>query len=139
MENLFVFITHQWLLISLFVLLIITIIWYETHAKVNGLARIDANQAIHLINKKEAVIIDTRERSVFEKGHIAYALNLTTAQLDTYNADKLKNKPVILVCQTGNSAPRLGKKLKARGIHQIYFLQGGMAAWHNANLPVRKK
>ncbi len=139
MENLIIFIAHHWFLVTIFLILTIATIWYETQGKVNGLARIDTHKAIHLINKENAVIFDIRERNLYDKGHIAHAHNMTEAQMDGYNFDKYKNQPVIVVCATGASAPRLGKKLKDRGLSPVYFLQGGMSAWSQASLPVVKK
>ena len=139
MENLIIFVAHHWLLVSAFLIVAIVTIWYETQGAVNGLTRIDTHKAIHLINKENAIIFDIRDRSLFEKGHIAHAQNMTESQIDNYAVDKHKNQPVIIVCSTGATAPRLGKKLKDRGVNPVYFLQGGMGAWSQASLPVVKK
>ena len=60
--------------------------------------------AVLLINRKDASIIDVREAQEFKAGHIPNARNFPMAQLKERKKEleKLKSKPILLVCQTGN-------------------------------------
>ena len=50
--------------------------------------------------------------------------------------DKLKNKPVIAVCDSGITSTKAVNTLRKSGFESVYGLKGGMAAWGQAGLPV---
>jgi rhodanese-related sulfurtransferase len=45
---------------------------------------------------------------------------------------------VILVCDHGRTAYGAASKLRASGVGEVYVLAGGVAAWRQAGLPIRK-
>lgn len=139
MQELLVFIGEHWILVLLFVVILGAIIWLETQGKVGGMSRLSPQEAINKINREDAAVFDIRDRSAFDKGHIANARNLSQADLNNKDLSKYQERPVILVCNTGTTASKLGSKLKGKGLKQLFFLQGGVTAWTNANLPLVKK
>jgi len=101
---------------------------------------LSAAQAVQLINREKAVVIDVCEPQEFANGHVGGAKNVPLNQLEGKLGAAVKNKalPVILVCQSGarsNRALAIAKKL---GYEQAQTLAGGMASWKAANLPVEK-
>ena len=101
---------------------------------------LDAAQAVQLINREKAVVIDVCEANEYAAGHVGGAKNIPLNQLEEKLAGVVKNKalPVILVCQSGarsNRAVAIAKKL---GYEQAQSLAGGLGAWRSANLPVEK-
>ncbi len=101
---------------------------------------LDAAQAVQLINREKAVVIDVCEANEFAAGHVGGAKNIPLNQLQEKLPALVKNKalPVILVCQSGarsNRAVAIAKKL---GYEQAQSLGGGLGAWRSANLPVEK-
>ncbi len=97
-------------------------------------------EAVQLINRKDAVIVDVRAPNEFKSGHIPHARNIPVDQIKDRmkELEKLKNKPLLLVCQTGSrSALACGGLLKD-GFAQVVALSGGMAAWQQASMPVEK-
>ena len=101
---------------------------------------LDAAQAVQLINREKAVVIDVCEANEFAAGHVGGAKNIPLNQLEEKLTAAVKNKarPVILVCQSGarsNRAVAIAKKL---GYEQAQSLSGGLSAWRTANLPVEK-
>ena len=52
--------------------------------------------------------------------------------------DKHKQKPVIVVCNLGQTAGAASKKLKAAGFENVVRLSGGMTEWKAQSLPVIK-
>ena len=49
---------------------------------------------------------------------------------------KLRNKPVVAVCDAGVTSSRAVNKLRNSGFESVYNLKGGMSAWGQAGLPV---
>ena len=72
-----------------------------------GGAKVTAAQAVHLINREKAVLIDVSEPAEYAAGHAAGAQSVPLAGLEA-RADLPKNKslPVVVVCPTGARAPR---------------------------------
>jgi len=97
-------------------------------------------EAVQLINRQDAVIVDVRAPNEFKAGHIPHARNIPAEQIKDRmkELEKLKNKPLLLVCQTGaRSAQTCGGLLKD-GFANVAALSGGMAAWLQAGIPVEK-
>ena len=49
-----------------------------------------------------------------------------------------KALPVILVCKTGQTAAGATKALLQAGFEKVHVLDGGVAAWQQADLPLVK-
>lgn len=101
---------------------------------------LNAGNAVLLINREKAVVVDVSEPEEFAKGHIGNAKNLPFGQVEDKLAGLVKNKalPVILVCPTGARANRAVGMAKKLGYEKAQALAGGLAAWKAANLPLVK-
>jgi rhodanese-related sulfurtransferase len=98
--------------------------------------------AIRLMNNNDDVlVIDIRSTAEYRSGHIKGAKNAPLAEfssaIDGYS--NFKNQPVLIYCNSGNTATRAIKMLKKAGFENINNLAGGMAAWKEASLPLTKK
>jgi rhodanese-related sulfurtransferase len=102
--------------------------------------RATALQATQLINRGKTTIVDVRTPEEFAKGHLRDAKNIPLADLSNRigELDKSKTKTVVVVCQTGGRSDKAVRQLKAAGFEDAYSLEGGLAAWQAANLPVTK-
>ncbi|MCY0536256.1 rhodanese-like domain-containing protein, partial [Klebsiella pneumoniae] len=85
-----------------------------------------------------AILIDLRSADQFKAGAIAQSRNIPAADLDAKASTLPKDKPVILVCDTGRSAPRSVAVLRKHGITEAYTLQGGIQGWLQSSLPFKK-
>ena len=132
------FIIDNWMLIALAVvsgaLLLAPIL---QGALVTGLA---PNEAVQLINREKAVVIDVCEPAEFAAGHVVGARNIPLGELESKLVGAVKNKklPLILICQSGARSARAVATVKGLGFEQAHSLGGGLAAWRTANLPVEK-
>lgn len=101
---------------------------------------IDTARAIQLINREDAVIVDVREMSEYVEGHLPQARNIPLGQLEQRLGDleKRKESPVVLVCQSGGRSAEACKKLSVLGFSRVYTLEGGVAAWRDAGMPLKK-
>ena len=99
-----------------------------------------AAQAVQLINREKAVVIDVCEPAEFAAGHVGGAKNIPLAQLQERLPQVAKNKavPIILVGAKGARASRAAGIAKGLGYEKAQALAGGLTAWREANLPVEK-
>ena len=98
-------------------------------------------QATQMINRgRSTAVIDVRNADEYANGHLRDAKNIPLADLGDRvgELDKAKIKTVILVCQTGARADKAARLLKSAGFEDIYSLEGGIAAWTAAGLPLAK-
>lgn len=104
-----------------------------------GGAGLSSGAAIQMVNRQQGVWIDVRTAEQFQAGHIAQARSLPAADIDQKASTLPKNKPLIVVCETGRDAGRAAAKLRTAGFADVHVLEGGMRAWSQASLPVTKK
>ncbi|WP_141836064.1 rhodanese-like domain-containing protein [Herbaspirillum sp. SJZ107] len=98
-------------------------------------------QVTQMINRgKTTAVIDVRTADEFAAGHLRDAKNIPLADLGARvgELDKAKIKTVIVVDQNGSRAAKAERLLKTAGFADIYSLEGGIAAWTAAGLPVTK-
>ncbi len=95
-------------------------------------------EATQLINQKDAVLIDVRDAAEFAKGHMLNARNVPLAQADAQVETLVKNKQksLIVYCESGRQSPSFVAKLRRAGYENAVSLDGGLAAWRQAGLPV---
>lgn len=100
----------------------------------SGRHGVSAAQAVQLINRNNAIIIDVRSKEEFAAGHLVNARHIAAAELAERSKEltKFKRQPVILVCQTGTRSAPLVKTLQEAGFEQTLNLDGGIADWQKA-------
>ncbi len=97
-------------------------------------------EAVLLMNREKAVVIDVCEPGEYAAGHIIGARNVPLAQLESQLPGIVKNKatPVILVCQAGVRSGRALNVARKLGYENVQSLAGGLKAWQAASMPVSK-
>ena len=96
-------------------------------------------EAVRLINREKAVLIDVGEPSEFAAAHPGGARNIPLGQLEgSKDLPSNKSLPVVLVCPTGARASRGAALLRKAGYEKATSIAGGTGAWREANLPVEK-
>ena len=93
-----------------------------------------------LINQENALVVDLSASGDFEKGHIAGSRNIAPSQFDPENKTvaAARQLPVVVVCRNGTASAAAAKRLKKAGFEKVYWLDGGIAAWQQADLPLVK-
>jgi rhodanese-related sulfurtransferase len=104
-----------------------------------GGGRVSAADAVRMINRDKAVLIDISDPAEYAAGHAVGARSVPLATLET-SRELPKNKalPLVVVCPNGARAPRAVALLKKLGFENTTVLAGGLAAWRAANLPTEK-
>ncbi|WP_043531081.1 rhodanese-like domain-containing protein [Litchfieldella xinjiangensis] len=138
-DQLFEFVQNHPLLVGAFLVVLTAWIAYE----VRGASRsgVTSSEATQLINREDAVIVDIRETNDFKAGHIAGARNIPQSRIDDRmnELEKVKDKPIIVVCKHGQSSGIVLAKLQKAGFERAFKLRGGMAQWQADGLPLVKK
>lgn len=136
-EQIFEFIGNHFILVSIFVFLLVA--FFINEGKQGG-AAITPSNLVNLVNREGAVIVDVRDKKEFGAGHIAGAVSMPFASMDSRVGElaEFKDKPIVLVCKMGQHSGSMGKKLKAQGFENVRRLSGGMAEWSASGMPVVK-
>lgn len=96
-------------------------------------------EAVGLLNRERAVLIDVSEPAEYASGHASGSKNVPFGTLEAAG-DLPKNKalPLLLLCPTGARANRGAAILRKRGYDRAHAVAGGVAAWREANLPIER-
>ena len=141
MEKILEFIANHPYLIALWVAIALLLAWNLLSDSLGGIKALGTAEVTRLMNHEDALLVDLRSKTDFDKGHIMGAENIPSATLSE-QTDKLKqragDKPVILYCGNGMESQRSGRQLQQAGLENLYLLKGGFPAWREANLPVTK-
>ena len=135
--DLFVFVSEQWMLVSLLCVLVYAYAWTE---KAKGGKSLSTHGMTLLVNKGDAVVVDLREAAEFKNGHIVDAINIPHNKVAERMSElaKFKEKTVVLVDKMGQHTGNAGRALRKEG-YEVNRLEGGMSEWQNQNLPLVTK
>jgi rhodanese-related sulfurtransferase len=132
------FIIDNWMLISVALASGAMLLWPAIQGATAG--GLSTANAVQLINRERAVVVDVSETEEFAQGHVGGAKNVPVGQLEKRLPEVVKNKtlPLILICPNGARANRALAVAKKLGYEKAQVLAGGLKAWKEANLPVEK-
>ena len=105
----------------------------------NSGAGLSPTEAVMLINREKAQVIDVCETAEFQAGHLVGAKNIPLGDLG--NGKGLpgnKTLPLVVVCASGVRSAKAVTQLKGMGYENAQSLRGGLSAWRAANLPIEK-
>ena len=105
-----------------------------------GAPSLSPTQAVLLMNREKAHIVDVRSPEEFATGHLIGAKNIPMdkQQADLGKSISDKKRPLILVCASGMRSQKAVGVAKAQGFEQAHSLGGGLKIWQDANLPLEK-
>lgn len=134
------FLLNNWHLILAAVVSGGFLLWPVIKGGVANAASVGTAEAVRLMNREKAVLIDVSEPVEYAAGHPGGARNVPFGQLASPHKALPSNKalPLVLVCPTGSRSSRAVALLKKAGYANVRSLAGGLAAWREANLPVEK-
>lgn len=140
MDQLIPFVQQNLFLALIFAGLTVALVVTEVRRLFRGYKTVSPNQLTELINRENALVLDLRGQSDFEKGHILGSRHLLPSQVDPESKllTKAKEAPVVLVCAMGVSAGGVAEKLVKAGYRRVAVLDGGINAWTGAGLPLAK-
>ena len=97
-----------------------------------------AELAQQLDGEASPVVIDVRERSEWDAGHIAGAVHVPLGQLTDRIGELERDRPVVLHCQSGGRSSVAASVLRAQGFTNVINLSDGFTGWQRRGLPVER-
>ncbi|MBL0090240.1 MAG: rhodanese-like domain-containing protein [Ideonella sp.] len=131
------FIIDNWMLVLMAALSGGLLVWHTLQKQQAG--AVGTAEAVRLINREKAVLIDVCEPAEFAAGHASGARNIPMGRLD--GAKELpsnKALPLVLLCASGARAGRAAAQLRKAGYDGAIAVSGGLAAWREAGLPTER-
>ncbi|HRE16583.1 MAG TPA: rhodanese-like domain-containing protein [Rhodocyclaceae bacterium] len=137
--SLFAFLQQEFLLVTVVIFSAAGLLFPGLRRAGGGTAA-SPNEATLLINREHARILDVRSADDFEAGHLPEALSIPLDALGerVREIEKFKEKPLIVYCASGSRAARACSELRKQGFNRLYHLSGGIEAWRQTGLPVKK-
>ncbi|WP_374012808.1 rhodanese-like domain-containing protein [Pseudoxanthomonas koreensis] len=120
--------------------LTVAIAYTEIARLLRGYRAVKPAELPALMNQQNALVVDLSATADFDKGHIAGSRSLTPSQFDPQGKllAAARQAPVVVACRNGMASASAAGKLKKAGFEQVYWLDGGIAAWQAAGLPLVK-
>lgn len=140
MQDLTTFISNHAMLSVAAAILIILVLILEWMRARQGSFSVSTQGMTQMINHDHATVIDIRPADLYKKGHVIDALSMAASDVlqPSKKLDKLKNKPLIIVCGTGSESQKIAALLIKQG-YNAFSLAGGMRAWSEAQMPLIKE
>jgi rhodanese-related sulfurtransferase len=141
MERFVEFVGNNPILFVLLGLILALIGWTEWRRYTRAFKEVSPAEAVRLINREDAVVLDVREDSELQAGRIQNAKHIPFSVLKQRMGElaKFRERPLIISCSTGVRSVQAGDILRKDNFHKLYGLKGGIAAWQSAHLPLVKK
>ncbi len=132
--DIFVFVSEQWVLVSVLMALIYLLAWTE---RTKGGKPINVNELVAIMNSDDAVLIDVRPATEFQAGHIHGAINIPHTKIASRisELEKCRSKTLVLTDNMGQHVGGAGRALSKEG-YNVRRLSGGMTEWQAQSLPV---
>lgn len=141
LQEIMPFVSKHPIISLVWVALLISVIVLTVKGLFSKVKTIPRSTAIALINKEEAIVVDTRTGDDFRRGHIIDAVNLTPSEIKDNNlgeVEKHKNRPVILVSANGMELVKPAESLLKAGFERVFVLKDGLSGWTGDNLPLSR-
>jgi rhodanese-related sulfurtransferase len=114
--------------------------WSFFGNRIRGIKEVDHMGAMQLLNHKSALVLDVREQSEYDSGHILSSKLVPLGKLGARlgELEKYRERPIIVVCRSGMRSASACALLGKQGFAQVYNLNGGVTAWQKASLPLER-
>jgi glyoxylase-like metal-dependent hydrolase (beta-lactamase superfamily II)/rhodanese-related sulfurtransferase len=91
-----------------------------------------------LQNGDKPVVVDVREPWEFKQGHVPGAILMPLGQLSNRIAELDPEKPVAVICASGNRSQSAAALFGQKGFKTVYNVIGGTGYWMQSGLPVSR-
>jgi len=135
------FVSQNLILVGALGVILAMLVFNLFGARLRGYKTVHPAEAVTMINHDDALVLDVRENSEYQSGHIISSTHIPLSSLSGRlgELEKYKNKPVIVGCRSGQRSGQACAQLKKQGFDNVFNLTGGVTAWQSANLPLTRK
>ena len=100
---------------------------------------LSAHELKKWLNQEDRLfLLDVREESNWEQGHIPGSVNIFSGYLKSRIEELPKDRPIVVICKVGNRASLGASILCQAGFKQVHNVLGGIIAWKNAGYEITK-
>lgn len=112
--------------------------WATNGYEVDHLHLVSA-QDLHdrVTGNERIVLLDVRTPLEFRDSHIAGAVNIPAPDLRTRHDELDPDKPILLICSSGNRSGLAASLLRQHGFREVYNVAGGMTGYSAAGYAKR--
>ena len=103
--------------------------WRDAGGAIGTVAQIDARTLVDELRMGAVAVLDVRDESEWDEGHLAEAIHLPLATLASRLGDIPRGRPIVVHCQAGSRSAIAASILTASGMPYVRNLTGGIAAW----------
>lgn len=97
---------------------------------------VSSEQAVSLINKQNALVVDVRAQNDFKRVRIANSVNIPANEIQNRLGELSKDRTIIVVDNSGNMSAAASKLLRGVGFTKVYVLDSGLVGWMRDKLPL---
>ena len=97
-----------------------------------------AEQAHEAAQRREAIVLDVRERREWKAGHAPGSKNIPLSTLPKRMGELVANRRYAVVCRSGSRSRSAVAQLRSAGV-DVVNVKGGMNAWRRAGLPLEPR
>ena len=97
---------------------------------------VSSEQAVSLINKQNALVVDVRAQKDFIRVRIANSVNIPANEIQNRLGELSKDRTIIVVDNSGNMSAAASKLLRGVGFTKVYVLDSGLVGWMRDKLPL---
>lgn len=101
--------------------------------------RVTVQEAFEQIDMNNGLLLDVRGFDEFAAGHATAAICIPLPDLERRAGQIPTNKPIFVICASGNRSQMAAVRLQALGFDNIVNVEGGFTAWEKAGLPSEKQ
>jgi hydroxyacylglutathione hydrolase len=96
----------------------------------------ELNDLLMSRNGSRPVVVDVRESWEYQRGHIPGALLMPLGQLSARLHELDPEKPVAVICATGNRSQSASALLGQKGFKSVYNVVGGTSEWARSGFEI---
>ena len=131
MDNTLEFIlNHPVLSVALFIFIYL-IISFEIKNFTKKYKGINCSDLISKINENQIVVLDTREKSEYKRGHISQAI-----LHDSSSSKQIDFDEVVVYDKDEMTSVSSAEKISKINSIKVFYLEGGIQSWTENNLPL---
>ena len=97
---------------------------------------VSSEQAVSVINKQNALVVDVRAQKDFKRVRIANSVNIPANEIQNRLGELSKDRTIIVVDNSGNMSAAASKLLRGVGFTKVYVLDSGLVGWMRDKLPL---